>query len=479
MRPVLPILVALLLAPEGCAPADGATRYSSVLIEKVPHIRQRPDFCGEACVAMALRRLGHKHDQDDVFAELGVDPLLGRGAVTKEMVKGLKSLGFDVGAGWYHVRPSRAARELDAQFKALHADLKRNIPSILCMHYDESPGTTEHFRLVLGYDAKTDEVIYNEPAEANGAYRRMPRAKLLRLWPLKYRKDRWLAIRMRLEPRSVTPLKRVGTAPHTPAGYAQHIRKLRRTINAKKLKGHFTVVIERPFVVLGDEPAGVVRRRARSTVRWSVERLKQAYFPGDPRRIITIWLFRNRRSYLENTVKLTGRRPGTPFGFYSAELDAMIMNIDTGGGTLVHEIVHPFVEANFPEAPAWLNEGLGSLYEACGEQEGKIVGYTNWRLPHLQEAIRRGTVPSFRWLTSRTSDQFYQQDPGTNYGQSRYLTYYLQEKGLLGAFYRRFRAARAKDPTGFKTLQQVLGAKDMNIFKAEWERFVLALKWQG
>ena len=43
-----------------------------------------------------------------------------------------------------------------------------------------------------------------------------------------------------------------------------------------------------------------------------------------------------------------------------------IMNIATGGGTLVHEIVHPYVEANFPGCPAWFNEGLGSLYEACG-----------------------------------------------------------------------------------------------------------------
>ena len=25
----------------------------------------------------------------------------------------------------------------------------------------------------------------------------------------------------------------------------------------------------------------------------------------------------------------------------------------TGGGTLVHEIVHPFLRANFPECPAW------------------------------------------------------------------------------------------------------------------------------
>ena len=51
------------------------------------------------------------------------------------------------------------------------------------------------------------------------------------------------------------------------------------------------------------------------------------------------------------------------------------MNISTGGGTLVHEIVHPFVAANFPNCPAWFNEGLGSLYEQSGEVNGAIHGY--------------------------------------------------------------------------------------------------------
>ena len=46
------------------------------------------------------------------------------------------------------------------------------------------------------------------------------------------------------------------------------------------------------------------------------------------------------------------------------------MNIATGGGTLVHEIVHPFVEANFPGCPTWFNEGLGSLYEQSAERKG-------------------------------------------------------------------------------------------------------------
>ena len=35
-----------------------APKYSSVQIDAVPHIRQKPDFCGEACAAMFLRKLG-------------------------------------------------------------------------------------------------------------------------------------------------------------------------------------------------------------------------------------------------------------------------------------------------------------------------------------------------------------------------------------------------------------------------------------
>jgi hypothetical protein len=153
------------------------------------------------------------------------------------------------------------------------------------------------------------------------------------------------------------------------------------------------------------------------------------------------------------------------------------MDISTGGGTLVHEMVHPFVEANFPGCPPWLNEGLGSLYEQSGEESGHIHGYTNWRLAGLKAAIRRHRVPSFEKLTAATEHAFYEEDPGTNYGQARYLCHYLQEKGLLVRFYREFFAHRADDPTGFGTLKKVLGEEDMEAFQRRWEAFVMGLSF--
>jgi len=153
------------------------------------------------------------------------------------------------------------------------------------------------------------------------------------------------------------------------------------------------------------------------------------------------------------------------------------MNIATGGGTLVHEIVHPFMAANFPACPAWFNEGLGSLYEQCGERDGRIRGRTNWRLAGLQKAIRKKQVPPFKTLCSTTDGQFYSQDKGTNYAQARYLCYYLQEHGLLRKFYHCFRADSEKDPTGYNTLKRVLGREDMGAFKKEWEAYVLKLRF--
>ena len=245
----------------------------------------------------------------------------------------------------------------------------------------------------------------------------------------------------------------------------------------KKLpSAEFTIVVQPPFVVVGDESEAVVKAHCEHTVKWAVDRLKQDYFAKDPKEILDIWLFKDSASYERNALALFGEKPTTPYGYYSSRHKALIMNISTGGGTLVHEIVHPFVEANFPDCPPWLNEGLGSLYEQSGEVNGHIHGYTNWRLPGLQAAIKAGKVPSFKDLMSLSSRAFYNDDKGTNYGQSRYLCYYLQQRGLLVKYYREFVNHQKDDASGYKTLVRVLAVRDMTAFKRRWGKFVLGLR---
>jgi len=135
--------------------------------------------------------------------------------------------------------------------------------------------------------------------------------------------------------------------------------------------------------------------------------------------------------------------------------------------------------ANFPECPAWFNEGLASLYEQCGDNGGRIWGYTNWRLAGLQKTIaaNRTKLASFEKLCHTTSRQFYDADPGTYYAQARYLCYYLQQHELLDSFYQRFRRDVRNDPSGYKTLVAVLGVDDMDEFQTRWENWVLGLRF--
>jgi hypothetical protein len=246
----------------------------------------------------------------------------------------------------------------------------------------------------------------------------------------------------------------------------------------KRVPAGFTVVEERPFVVLGDEEPEVVADHARSTVRWTVRMLKQDYFARDPEPTIDIWLLRDDESYRRHARRLFGFAPRTPYGYYDPQHHALLMNIATGGGTLVHEIVHPFMAANFPACPTWLNEGLGSLYERCAEKDGRIVGLTNWRLPGLQRAVREGTVPPFEKLAGMGSEEFrHGPGHGVNYAAARYLCQYLQERGVLVRFYKAFVAAHDSDPTGYSTLQDVLDVDDMADFRRRWEDWILGLSY--
>src|ERR1044072_8419513 len=172
----------------------------------------------------------------------------------------------------------------------------------------------------------------------------------------------------------------------TDAEFAAHVEQLKKKLPSQD----FTVIVQPPFVVIGDEPAADVRAHSERTVKWAVDKLKAEYFSKDPEEILDIWLFKDAASYERNAQLLFGEKPTTPCGHCWSAHRALVINISTGRGPRVPDIVPPFIQANFPGCPPWLNEGLGSLYEQSGEETGRIHGYTNWRLPGLQTSIRAG-----------------------------------------------------------------------------------------
>lgn len=246
----------------------------------------------------------------------------------------------------------------------------------------------------------------------------------------------------------------------------------RAAVLTKQLEGTgMTVLVESPFVVVGDLGARETKRIATGFLREKTAMLEKDFFPERPDKLIEVWLFKNEKSFRAGAKKYFGEGPDTPFGYYSPEHNAMIMNAN-GLGTLSHELVHPYMEKNFPNVPSWFNEGLASLYEYPGEHKGHIIGHVNWRLPELKREIKAKSLPTLAKLLHTGRDEFYEADWDA-YAQARYLCYYLQEHGQLHAFYDKFHDDKA-DESGQAALEAVLGEK-LADFEPKWREWVLAI----
>jgi hypothetical protein len=235
----------------------------------------------------------------------------------------------------------------------------------------------------------------------------------------------------------------------------------------------FRTRIVGPFLVIAD-PGDTAFDHHADVIDWTTTRLERDFDMRAPSEIVDVWLMGSDESYLAQSERLFHEAPSTPYGFFVPARRTMLMNIGTGGGTLVHEVVHPYLRASFPLCPAWFDEGLASLYERVVDRDGHLWGLPNWRLAGLQRVIRMGKLPTIARMTADSNQAFY--DSPTGYAEARYLCLYLQEKGLLRRFYAEYRAAHAADPTGFRTLSHVLGERDMARFQLTFEAWALGLR---
>jgi hypothetical protein len=128
--------------------------------------------------------------------------------------------------------------------------------------------------------------------------------------------------------------------------------------------------------------------------------------------------------------------------------------------------------------PDWFNEGLASLHEGSQirRDESGIDGLPNWRLPGLQKAVREHRLGSLQNLLEETN--FRGQQVGMNYAQARYFCLFMQRRGGLTDFYRRFQAEHARDPQGTATVLAVFPGSSWRQLDREFQQWVLTLEWQ-
>ena len=216
------------------------------------------------------------------------------------------------------------------------------------------------------------------------------------------------------------------------------------------------------------------------TIRPAAEAMANCYFREAPSQPITVLLFETEESYNRYAHDLYGDNGISVYGYYKPHLRTLVMNISTGGGTLVHELTHALMDFDFPKVPDWFNEGLASLHEQCTFRDGAdgpwVEGLVNWRLPGLQAAIKKKRLRSLKTLIE--ANDFRGELEGTNYAQARYFCLYLQERGLLKDFYRTFRTAGKDDPLGVKVAAELFPDLSWAQLDTEFQAWVMTLKYE-
>ena len=268
----------------------------------------------------------------------------------------------------------------------------------------------------------------------------------------------------------------ISVAPATQPSLAQQTQGLLEQWRSRFDHEGLHYVSAPPFVIAGDGSMRQLARYRDGTILAATRALEATYFDKHPTEPILILLFESESPYKRLAKKWFDDDDPPHFGFYRQRDRVMLMNVATGTGTLVHELTHALIAPDFAGVPAWFNEGLASLYEQCSLGNNTIRGLANWRLPGLQKAIRAGKL---RPLAELIQDpDFYREDlVGINYAQARYLMFYLQEKDLLQSYYRQFRDHARDDPTGLKSLRDLIAPQDLNDFEREWRQWVLGLRF--
>lgn len=246
---------------------------------------------------------------------------------------------------------------------------------------------------------------------------------------------------------------------------------------AEQLGEGCAVVVHAPFVVAGNLSSDELEEWHQRTIGPAARAMAASYFSVAPNRPVTVLLFRDEQSYNHYAHALYGEAGISVFGYYKPSQRVLVMNIATGGGTLVHELTHALMDFDFPRVPDWFNEGLASLHEQCRirDDESGIDGLENWRLPILQQAIEQRRLRSLESLL--TDDDFRTDNVGLNYAHARYFCLYLQRQGKLEEYFRRFRAERRQDPRGAATVAALFAPLSWSELDQQFQAWVQGLKW--
>jgi hypothetical protein len=198
-------------------------------------------------------------------------------------------------------------------------------------------------------------------------------------------------------------------------------------------------------------------------------------------------LFRNKLAEPLHIVLLT-REDGPAMleqgvgGFFNPQTNILICG-DIPGMTMnrssvvVHEFTHALhfadQSARDQPHPIWLIEGLASLFESSAVVDDKLIPRHSARLATVQQAVRRGQAIPWARITQMSQPTFLQ-DAGLAYAQSRYMLFYMWEKGYLKRFYDEYTQTSSfqGDKTALESFEIAFG-RPIDEVERDWKRWIV------
>jgi hypothetical protein len=248
----------------------------------------------------------------------------------------------------------------------------------------------------------------------------------------------------------------------------------------QRLTGNDFLCVQRgQFLVAGDLGLLDYEYLVDGVLDYCAEALIRTFFDKGrvSEKTVNIFVFKDYDSYETGLRRFFGMDPITPYGHYGHSQKYIVVNYETGPGTMVHELTHALMSEDFPEAPIWLAEGMSSLYEHCRAEGYGLRGDDNWRLPELQDAMAKGTLASLSSLLAMSPGAFRARNESLNYAQARYFCKYLEELGILPLVYKEFRARPALDPSGARIVISAFG-KPLDVIETAWRRWISFQYWR-
>jgi hypothetical protein len=233
-------------------------------------------------------------------------------------------------------------------------------------------------------------------------------------------------------------------------------------------------LVRPPFVLAGG-PGVDLEAKYKEVVLPTCDFLARQFFDQPPTQPVAILLFSDQASYRATAERLFYDRDVSRFGYYKPGRRALLANLAGGDAALRHELVHALMQADWPDAPPWLQEGLATMYESVRVVDCaagcRWEPLPTWRLGILQQALRDGRVAPVRRLLH--AQRLEGPEEAVAYAHACYLCVYLQQQGQLRSVYRSMRDNRTADRSGEQALlahhpSQTWGAFDRQLH--DWIR---------